>query len=61
MRVTGLDCPAVGDLAAANTIVLHELVAQAPSLEEAFMEITAGSVDFHADDPEQYLTLAKGA
>ena len=61
LRVTGLDCPAVGDLAAANTIVLHELVAQAPSLEEAFMELTQSSVDFHADAPEQYLTLAKGA
>lgn len=53
LRITGLDCPAVGDLAGANGIVIHELVAQAPSLEEAFMEITHDSVDYH--------TLVKGA
>ncbi|MDQ6617765.1 MAG: ATP-binding cassette domain-containing protein [Actinomycetota bacterium] len=61
LRVTGLDCVAVGELAAANSIVLHELVAQAPSLEEAFMEVTQESVDYHADVADQYLTLAKGA
>ena len=32
----------VGELAAANGIVLHELTAEAPSLEEAFLELTAG-------------------
>jgi ABC-2 type transport system ATP-binding protein len=61
IRVTGLDCPAVGELAAAQGIALHELVAQAPSLEEAFMELTHESVEFNADSPDRYLTLAKGA
>jgi len=32
----------VGELAAANGIVLHELVAEAGTLEEAFLELTAG-------------------
>jgi ABC-2 type transport system ATP-binding protein len=32
----------VGELAAANGIVLHELVADATSLEEAFLELTGG-------------------
>jgi len=32
----------VGEVAAANGIVLHELTAEAPSLEEAFLELTAG-------------------
>ena len=32
----------IGELAAANGIVLHELVAEAGSLEEAFLELTGG-------------------
>ncbi len=32
----------VGELAAANGIVLHELVAEAGTLEEAFLELTGG-------------------
>ena len=32
----------VGELAAANHIVLHELVAERATLEEAFLELTAG-------------------
>jgi ABC-2 type transport system ATP-binding protein len=32
----------VGELAAANNIVLHELVAERATLEEAFLELTAG-------------------
>jgi len=32
----------VGELAAANNIVLHELVAEKATLEEAFLELTAG-------------------
>jgi ABC-2 type transport system ATP-binding protein len=32
----------VGELAAANQIVLHELVAEKATLEEAFLELTAG-------------------
>jgi ABC-2 type transport system ATP-binding protein len=32
----------VGELAAANGIVLHELIADATSLEEAFLELTGG-------------------
>ena len=32
----------VGEVAAANGIVLHELTAEAPSLEQAFLELTSG-------------------
>jgi ABC-2 type transport system ATP-binding protein len=32
----------VGELAAANNVVLHELVAERATLEEAFLELTAG-------------------
>ena len=33
--------PQVGEIAAANSIVLHELVQEAATLEEAFLELTA--------------------
>jgi ABC-2 type transport system ATP-binding protein len=44
--VTGLPAPRIGELAAASGIVLHELVPQLASLEEAFMELTADSVQY---------------
>lgn len=46
--VRRLACAEVGELAAAAGIVLHELSPQAPTLEEAFMEVTADSVDFRS-------------
>ncbi len=46
MVVTGLEAPRIGELAASASVVLHELTPQLPSLEEAFMELTAGSVEF---------------
>jgi ABC-2 type transport system ATP-binding protein len=39
---TPAPAPSVGEVAAANRIVLHELTAESPSLEEAFLELTAG-------------------
>jgi ABC-2 type transport system ATP-binding protein len=38
----------IGDLAAANGITIHELFTQRSSLEEAFMEMTRDSVEYHA-------------
>jgi ABC-2 type transport system ATP-binding protein len=46
MVVTGLPAPRIGELAASASLVLHELTPQLPSLEEAFMELTAGSVEY---------------
>jgi ABC-2 type transport system ATP-binding protein len=40
--VTAAPAERVGELAAANGVVLHELVADAASLEEAFLELTSG-------------------
>ncbi|MFJ7236613.1 ABC transporter ATP-binding protein [Streptomyces olivaceus] len=40
----------VGELAARHQIVLHELSPQRASLEEAFMQLTAESVEYHAHD-----------
>jgi ABC-2 type transport system ATP-binding protein len=49
--VQGLDVAAVGDLAFENGVRLHELAPAQASLEEAFMELTASSVQFHAGAP----------
>jgi ABC-2 type transport system ATP-binding protein len=46
--VTGLDAARIGELAAAGGVVLHELAPRRASLEEAFMELTQDSVEFHA-------------
>jgi ABC-2 type transport system ATP-binding protein len=52
LEVTGLSAPDVGRLALDHQVVLHQLVTQQASLEEAFMAMTADSVDFHAGAPE---------
>jgi ABC-2 type transport system ATP-binding protein len=46
LAVTGIDAPTVGELAAEQGIVLHELTTREPSLEEAFMTMTRYSVDY---------------
>jgi ABC-2 type transport system ATP-binding protein len=48
IEVEGAATDAVGDLAAANGVTLHELFTQRSSLEEAFMEMTRDSVEYHA-------------
>jgi ABC-2 type transport system ATP-binding protein len=48
LTLQGISCEAVGELAAANHIVLHELTPEQASLEEAFMRLTMDSVEYHA-------------
>ncbi len=50
LEVDGDKSEAVGELAARHQIVLHELSPQRASLEEAFMQLTAESVEYHAHD-----------
>jgi ABC-2 type transport system ATP-binding protein len=50
LQVQGVTTAEVGDLAAAHGLTLHELFSQRASLEAAFMEMTSGSVEYHADD-----------
>jgi ABC-2 type transport system ATP-binding protein len=38
----------LGELAGRHRLVLHELSSQRASLEDAFMQMTAGSVEYHA-------------
>jgi ABC-2 type transport system ATP-binding protein len=49
LEVTGAECAQVGDIAAAHRITIHELFEDRASLEEAFMELTRDSVEYHAD------------
>jgi ABC-2 type transport system ATP-binding protein len=48
LGVTGLEAPRIGEIAAANRIVLHELTPRLASLEEAYMELTAESSEYGA-------------
>src|SRR3954467_2991066 len=45
--VSGMDSDKIGEIAASNRIVLHELSPQTGSLEQAFMQITGDSVEYH--------------
>jgi len=53
MVVQGLGVSQVGDLAFENSVRLHELAPAQASLEQAFMELTASSVQFHAGVPSE--------
>jgi ABC-2 type transport system ATP-binding protein len=61
LAVTGLDASAIGDIAGANGIVLHELSPQEPSLEEAYMELTHDSVEYRAGTSAGATSISKVA
>jgi ABC-2 type transport system ATP-binding protein len=46
LAVTGMDAPAIGDLAAEHGIAVHELVPRHASLEQAYLDITSDSVEY---------------
>ncbi|MFF1712959.1 ABC transporter ATP-binding protein [Streptomyces sp. NPDC058268] len=48
LEVDGTGAADLGELAARHQLVLHELSPQRASLEEAFMQLTAESVEYHA-------------
>jgi ABC-2 type transport system ATP-binding protein len=61
LSVRGLDEVAIGELAAAIPVVLHELAPQAASLEEAYMELTEDSVEFHGGENSMRVSTGDGA
>jgi ABC-2 type transport system ATP-binding protein len=61
LHVTGMECAAIGDIAANHNIALHELAPQLASLEEAFMEVTHDSVEYKADATAPAPVLGKAA
>jgi ABC-2 type transport system ATP-binding protein len=48
LDVTGLTPEQIGDAAAAQSIALHELRPHQASLEEAFMDLTRGEIEYAA-------------
>jgi ABC-2 type transport system ATP-binding protein len=50
LLVTGLDSDRIGDLAFEHGLRLHELSVTTASLERAFMELTADSVEYATED-----------
>jgi ABC-2 type transport system ATP-binding protein len=50
LTVTGLPAARIGELAASSGVVLHELTPQLATLEDAFLELTADSLEYgHLD------------
>lgn len=52
LEIDGVPADRLGELAARHQLVLHELSPQQASLEDAFMQLTAESVEYHAHDGE---------
>jgi ABC-2 type transport system ATP-binding protein len=48
LQVTGLSAVQIGEAAASNGVVLHELSPQAGSLEDAYLALTKDEVEYHA-------------
>jgi ABC-2 type transport system ATP-binding protein len=61
IEVHGMSTEQIGDLAFSEGIRLHELTAVRASLEEAFMELTADSVEYRADVPGQRASTTIGS
>jgi ABC-2 type transport system ATP-binding protein len=51
LEISGLTEDRVGDIAFASGVRLHHLSASRASLEQAFMELTAGSAEYRAGEP----------
>ncbi|MFH8385649.1 ABC transporter ATP-binding protein [Kitasatospora sp. NPDC018058] len=51
LDVTGLDAERIGELALEHRLLLYSLTTRGASLEEAFMELTADSVEYLAGEP----------
>jgi ABC-2 type transport system ATP-binding protein len=52
VNFSGISALQLGELAASAGIILHELSPQAGSLEDAFLDATASSVQFHSAQSE---------
>ncbi len=61
LSVRGVDEVAIGDLAARLSMTIHELSPQSASLEEAFMELTEDSIEYHGEGSAAPTHQTKGA
>ena len=53
LEVTGLPAPRIGELAAEERVVLHELTGLSGSLEDAYLALTQDEVEYHAGGTDQ--------
>jgi ABC-2 type transport system ATP-binding protein len=51
LEVQGLSAERIGELAAEQRLILHELTPQRASLEDAYMRLTGDAVEFRTDVP----------
>jgi ABC-2 type transport system ATP-binding protein len=58
LRVQGLDAAGIGEIVGDKGLYLHELTLVWSSLEDAFMTLTAGSVEYRAGTPVQEGSVA---
>ena len=60
LSVSGMSAVNIGELAGASGIYLHELSPQMASLEDAFMELTRDSVEYHGvSDPDRVTPVSR--
>lgn len=59
--IWGATAAEVGEVAARNTVVLHELSTQSDSLEDAFLRVTAGAQEYSSTMPVSTPSGAPGA
>jgi len=55
LQITGTEAAGIGELAAASGIVLHELTPVTSTLEEAYMLLTADSVEYQTESAAQHI------
>ena len=53
LEVTGLAAPRIGELAAQERVVLHELTSVVGSLEDAYLALTQDEVEYHSRETDQ--------
>jgi ABC-2 type transport system ATP-binding protein len=53
LRVRGAGVELIGDLAAEHGLALHELTPQRASLEQAYLQLTRGAVEFNVDTVDE--------
>ncbi|MGQ0576292.1 MAG: ABC transporter ATP-binding protein [Pseudonocardia sp.] len=59
LTVKGLSMERIGEIAAANAVVLHELAAREGSLEQAFMSLTENAADYVSTAPGSGTTVPR--
>jgi ABC-2 type transport system ATP-binding protein len=58
LEVHGLQSARIGEIAATQRVILHELTPQMASLEDAYMALTGDSVEYRATEPHTELEPA---